>query len=60
MFFSKLDWKAQLSGGTIIKVPPAYTSQTCRSLYALRSKESPDASTFQVRALWLYGQRSTM
>lgn len=29
LFFAKLEWKATLYGGTVIKVPPQNTSRTC-------------------------------
>lgn len=47
LFFAKLDWKAQLNGGTVIKVPPAYTSQTCPVCGHCEAKNRPTQAKFK-------------
>lgn len=47
LFFAKLDWKAQLNGGTVIKVPAAYTSQTCPVCGHCEAKNRPTQAKFK-------------
>lgn len=46
MFFQKLEWKAQLFGAKIIKVPPAFTSQTCPACLHCEAKNRPTQALF--------------
>ena len=39
--------KAQLNGGTVIKVPPAYTSQTCPVCGHCEAKNRPTQTKFK-------------
>ena len=47
LFFAKLEWKTQLYGGTVIKVAPAYTSQTCPVCGHCEAKNRPTQAKFQ-------------
>ena len=47
LFFAKLEWKTQLYGGTVIKVAPAYTSQTCPVCGHCEAKNRPTQAKFK-------------